>query len=231
MPGPLGAILAARAKRAAKMREVEEAQEHERLLAALRSLPQGVHIAHVEGADINDLYEADGFAVDIEPDGHFEVWHCYGDEPHTWHGEGQLTAAGIDEDTADVPLSSFAFRALEKRIWSGLSEAFQAGASGAGGEVPYRDDVPEPLTHRPKADACPTCGSTMQETKGDLSLPIQGVEVVVPDSPHLRCPACAEVVLRFEEARMLRERAIDRRLAELRPAPEATTKDESGGTP
>ena len=58
------------------------------------------------------------------------------------------------------------------------------------------------------ADACPSCGSMMRERTGVLRLPVNGEDVAVPDAGHLRCPRCREVVLRFDEARRLRERAI-----------------------
>jgi putative zinc finger/helix-turn-helix YgiT family protein len=38
---------------------------------------------------------------------------------------------------------------------------------------------------------------------------VNGEEIAVPDAPHLRCPKCHEVVLRMDQARKLRERALD----------------------
>ncbi|HLE56679.1 MAG TPA: type II toxin-antitoxin system MqsA family antitoxin [Rhodothermia bacterium] len=58
-------------------------------------------------------------------------------------------------------------------------------------------------------DACPECGSPMREKKGRLKLPMNGEEIAVPDSPHLSCPKCHEVVLRFDDARKLRQRALE----------------------
>jgi len=61
-------------------------------------------------------------------------------------------------------------------------------------------------------DACPRCGTRMQETRGELTHPVNGQRIRVEDSPHQRCPSCGEVVLRFDEARQLREQhGSDRR--------------------
>ena len=58
------------------------------------------------------------------------------------------------------------------------------------------------------ADACPACGALMREKVGPLRLPVNGEDVTVPDAGHLACPKCREVVLRLDESRRLRERAI-----------------------
>ena len=57
--------------------------------------------------------------------------------------------------------------------------------------------------------ACPNCGSAMRERSGALRLPVNGEEIAVPGAAHLRCPKCHEVVLRLDQARKLRERALD----------------------
>jgi putative zinc finger/helix-turn-helix YgiT family protein len=49
----------------------------------------------------------------------------------------------------------------------------------------------------------------MREKKGKLKLPVNGEEIAVPASPHLSCPKCHEVVLRFDDARKLRQRALE----------------------
>jgi putative zinc finger/helix-turn-helix YgiT family protein len=49
----------------------------------------------------------------------------------------------------------------------------------------------------------------MREKRGPLSFPINGEDIVVREVCHLACPKCREVVLRFDEARILRERAIE----------------------
>ena len=70
----------------------------------------------------------------------------------------------------------------------------------------------EPRTKRRSAlpdDACPECGSLMKEKKGRLTLPVNGEEIAVAGSPHLSCPKCHEVVLRFDDARRLRQRALE----------------------
>jgi putative zinc finger/helix-turn-helix YgiT family protein len=59
------------------------------------------------------------------------------------------------------------------------------------------------------ADACPTCGTTMKEKHGKLSFPVNGEEVRVPDAAHLACPKGHDPVLRADDARHLRERALD----------------------
>lgn len=56
-------------------------------------------------------------------------------------------------------------------------------------------------------DACPTCGTPMREARGRLSYPVNGEDMRVRAS-QLRCPKCAEVMLRLEDARRLRADAI-----------------------
>jgi len=58
-------------------------------------------------------------------------------------------------------------------------------------------------------DACPKCGSPMSEKKGRLTLPVNGEEIAVAESPHMSCPKCHEVVLRLGDARKLRQRALE----------------------
>jgi putative zinc finger/helix-turn-helix YgiT family protein len=58
-------------------------------------------------------------------------------------------------------------------------------------------------------DACPKCGSPMRERKGKLKLPVNGEEIGVPEATHLSCPKCHEVVLRFDDARRLRQGALE----------------------
>jgi predicted RNA-binding Zn-ribbon protein involved in translation (DUF1610 family) len=58
-------------------------------------------------------------------------------------------------------------------------------------------------------DACPGCGKPMREGAGRLKLPVNGEEITVPGATHLRCPSCREVVLRFDDARRLRRRALE----------------------
>jgi len=58
-------------------------------------------------------------------------------------------------------------------------------------------------------DACPECGSPMSEKKGRLKLPVNGEEIAVAGSPHMSCPKCHEVVLRLDDARKLRQRALE----------------------
>jgi putative zinc finger/helix-turn-helix YgiT family protein len=57
-------------------------------------------------------------------------------------------------------------------------------------------------------DACPECGTPMREKEANLRFPVNGEEIAVPGSPHLSCPGCREVVLRFDDARKLRQRAL-----------------------
>ena len=49
----------------------------------------------------------------------------------------------------------------------------------------------------------------MRERRSTLRLPVNGEEISVPETAHLRCPKCHEVVLRIDQARKLRERALD----------------------
>jgi putative zinc finger/helix-turn-helix YgiT family protein len=58
-------------------------------------------------------------------------------------------------------------------------------------------------------DACPACGTPMKEKRGKLSFPVNGEDVRVPDATHLACPKGHDVVLRADDARRLRERALD----------------------
>jgi putative zinc finger/helix-turn-helix YgiT family protein len=58
------------------------------------------------------------------------------------------------------------------------------------------------------SDACPACGTGMEEKRGRLRLPVNGEEISVPAAAHLRCPRCGKVVLRFEDARRLSADAI-----------------------
>lgn len=70
----------------------------------------------------------------------------------------------------------------------------------------------EPRTKRRPVlpeDACPECGTPMREKKGRLKLPVNGEEIAVTGSSHLSCPKCHEVVLRFDDARRLRQRALE----------------------
>ena len=56
-------------------------------------------------------------------------------------------------------------------------------------------------------NACPSCGVLMAEAVGTLVFPVAGQEIQVPDIPHLKCPACGEVLLSLDSAKLLRERA------------------------
>ena len=57
-------------------------------------------------------------------------------------------------------------------------------------------------------DACPACGTLMQENRGPLSYPVNGQKIRVPKASHLRCPQCDEVVLRHDEVLDLRRCAF-----------------------
>ena len=70
----------------------------------------------------------------------------------------------------------------------------------------------EPRTQRGQLladNACPECGTPMREKHGSLKFPVNGEEIAVAESPHLICPKCHEVVLRFDDARRLRHRALE----------------------
>lgn len=58
-------------------------------------------------------------------------------------------------------------------------------------------------------NACPECATSMTEKYASLKFQVNGEEIAVPDSPHLSCPKCREVVLRFDDARKLRQRALE----------------------
>ena len=70
----------------------------------------------------------------------------------------------------------------------------------------------EPRTRRGQLladNACPECGTPMREKQSSLKFPVNGEEMTVPGSPHLSCPKCHEVALRFDDARKLRHRALE----------------------
>lgn len=48
----------------------------------------------------------------------------------------------------------------------------------------------------------------MRQRRGRLSARVNGEDEAVPAAPHLRCPKCEEVVLRYEDWRQLDERAL-----------------------
>ena len=58
-------------------------------------------------------------------------------------------------------------------------------------------------------EKCPACSGGMRERRGRLVYPVNGEKVPVDGSAHLRCVDCGERVLRFDEARHLRERAFE----------------------
>jgi len=58
------------------------------------------------------------------------------------------------------------------------------------------------------SDACPKCGTMMREQKNKLPFDVNGEEIVVPNTSHLACHKCGEIVLRLDEARYLRETAL-----------------------
>jgi len=49
----------------------------------------------------------------------------------------------------------------------------------------------------------------MREKRGRLDLPVNGERIAVDGASHLRCTKCGERVLRFDEARHLRDRAFE----------------------
>jgi putative zinc finger/helix-turn-helix YgiT family protein len=49
----------------------------------------------------------------------------------------------------------------------------------------------------------------MKEKRGKLAFPVNGEDVRVPDATHLACPKGHDPVLRVDDARRLRERALD----------------------
>jgi putative zinc finger/helix-turn-helix YgiT family protein len=58
-------------------------------------------------------------------------------------------------------------------------------------------------------DACPVCGTPMKEKRAKLAFPVNGEDVRVPEATHLACPKGHDPVLRADDARRLRERALD----------------------
>jgi putative zinc finger/helix-turn-helix YgiT family protein len=49
----------------------------------------------------------------------------------------------------------------------------------------------------------------MKEKRGKLLLPVNGEEIAVLDARHLSCPRCHQVILRSDDARRLRQRALE----------------------
>jgi putative zinc finger/helix-turn-helix YgiT family protein len=49
----------------------------------------------------------------------------------------------------------------------------------------------------------------MQEKRGKLTFPVNGEDVRVPQATHLACPKGHDPVLRADDARRLREQALD----------------------
>ena len=68
-----------------------------------------------------------------------------------------------------------------------------------------KSSVPKQLAD----NSCPRCGTVMKEAASQLSFPINGEEIAVQGSPHLRCHKCDEIVLRLDESRRLRECALE----------------------
>jgi putative zinc finger/helix-turn-helix YgiT family protein len=58
-------------------------------------------------------------------------------------------------------------------------------------------------------NACPECGTPMREKEAALKFPVNGEEITVLESPHLSCAKCRAIVLRFDDARKLRQRALE----------------------
>jgi putative zinc finger/helix-turn-helix YgiT family protein len=58
-------------------------------------------------------------------------------------------------------------------------------------------------------DACPNCGRLMTPKTGKLKLPVNGEEITVAGAAHLRCPKCHEIILPADDARRLRQRALE----------------------
>jgi YgiT-type zinc finger domain-containing protein len=56
-------------------------------------------------------------------------------------------------------------------------------------------------------DACPSCGTLMQQKRATLDFVVNGENILVPDASHLACPSCNEIVLRYEDFKALQERA------------------------
>jgi HTH-type transcriptional regulator / antitoxin MqsA len=48
----------------------------------------------------------------------------------------------------------------------------------------------------------------MKPVRGRLGLTINGESLTVPSASHLKCSRCGEVVLRFQDAKRLREDAV-----------------------
>ncbi len=58
-------------------------------------------------------------------------------------------------------------------------------------------------------EACPACGTRMARSEAPLGHVVNGVRVTVSGLAHLRCPACGEGVLDYDESRELQRRAVE----------------------
>lgn len=58
-------------------------------------------------------------------------------------------------------------------------------------------------------DMCPNCGATMAASTAELPLLVNGETVQVDGIEHLRCPACNEAMLGYQEAKMLQQRGVE----------------------
>lgn len=55
--------------------------------------------------------------------------------------------------------------------------------------------------------SCPECGEPLRPRRTTLKHPVNGEEIAVDRCEHSRCSECGEIVLRLDQARVLRERA------------------------
>ena len=67
-------------------------------------------------------------------------------------------------------------------------------------------------------DACPSCGTLMQQRTATLDFVVNGKSIPVPDASHLACPSCNEIVLRYEDSKALQERAREAYRQKYTPA-------------
>ena len=59
------------------------------------------------------------------------------------------------------------------------------------------------------ATQCVECGSLMKDAVGKLDFPVNGEDISVSGMTFLKCHKCQEIILRLDESRKPREKAIE----------------------
>jgi putative zinc finger/helix-turn-helix YgiT family protein len=62
--------------------------------------------------------------------------------------------------------------------------------------------------HLQAGDTCPSCGAILKQAHSALALPINGEEIRVPYTSHLKCQKCKEIVMDYRQTKRFEEDAI-----------------------